>query len=190
MRPSTGWPRCWPATKTRGSSRAVLSSSPRRTLAGGSAGAAARGGRAPRGRVHRPAGGRANPRPRHAVHCHRAQKQFRHAGVDGDEVGAGGPARAGRARAPARHQRPGLEASGPWAGLPLQSRLSENISGQDYLGTPLALYTPKKAGAEVAVAERLARWRELKAKLQRAAPDGVRPERAPRTGSTGGAKTP
>lgn len=66
----------------------------------------------------------------------------------------------------------------------------ENISGQDYLGTPLALYTPKKAGAEVAVAERLARWRELKAKLQRAAPDGVRPERAPRTGSTGGAKTP
>ena len=66
----------------------------------------------------------------------------------------------------------------------------ENISGQDYVGTPLALYTPKKAGAEVAVAERLARWRELKAKLQRAAPDGVRPERAPRTGSTGGAKTP
>ncbi len=38
----------------------------------------------------------------------------------------------------------------------------ENISGQDYLETPLALYTPKTAGWEAKIADRLARWRELK----------------------------
>jgi putative ATPase len=43
----------------------------------------------------------------------------------------------------------------------------EAISGQTYLEKPLALYTPKTAGAEAAVAERLARWRELRAKLPR-----------------------
>ncbi len=42
----------------------------------------------------------------------------------------------------------------------------ENISGQDYLQTPLALYTPKTAGWEAKIADRLARWQELKAKLQ------------------------
>ena len=42
----------------------------------------------------------------------------------------------------------------------------EAISGQEYLETPLALYVPKTAGAEAAVAERLARWRQLKAALQ------------------------
>jgi putative ATPase len=42
---------------------------------------------------------------------------------------------------------------------------AENVSGQDYLEKPLALYTPKTAGAETTIAERLARWRALKAKL-------------------------
>jgi len=40
----------------------------------------------------------------------------------------------------------------------------EGISGQAYLEHPLTLYTPKAAGAEKAVAERLERWRALRAK--------------------------
>lgn len=39
----------------------------------------------------------------------------------------------------------------------------ENISGQDFLEKPLALYTPKTAGWEAKIADRLARWRQLKA---------------------------
>lgn len=42
----------------------------------------------------------------------------------------------------------------------------ENISGQDYLEKPLTLYTPKTAGLETRIVERLARWRELKARVQ------------------------
>jgi putative ATPase len=42
----------------------------------------------------------------------------------------------------------------------------EAISGQDYLERPLKLYTPKEMGAEAAIAERLARWRELKRKAR------------------------
>ncbi len=42
----------------------------------------------------------------------------------------------------------------------------ENISGQDYLEKPLTLYTPKTLGPEAKIAERLARWKELKARLQ------------------------
>ncbi len=42
----------------------------------------------------------------------------------------------------------------------------ENISGQDYLEKPLAIYTPKTAGWETKIAERLARWKELKAKFK------------------------
>ncbi len=42
----------------------------------------------------------------------------------------------------------------------------ENISGQDYLERPLALYTPKTAGAEEAVARRLAEWRALKQRIR------------------------
>ena len=42
----------------------------------------------------------------------------------------------------------------------------ENISGQNYLEKPLALYTPKTAGWEAKIADRLARWQELK--IQRA----------------------
>ena len=40
----------------------------------------------------------------------------------------------------------------------------ENISGQAYLEKPLALYTPKTAGWEAKIADRLARWRELRGK--------------------------
>jgi putative ATPase len=40
----------------------------------------------------------------------------------------------------------------------------ENISGQAHLEKPLALYTPKTAGWEAKIADRLARWRELRAK--------------------------
>jgi putative ATPase len=43
---------------------------------------------------------------------------------------------------------------------------AEAISGQDYLAKPLTLYGPKTAGAEAAIAERLARWKRLKAELQ------------------------
>ncbi|MEN9815274.1 MAG: hypothetical protein RLZZ412_1256, partial [Verrucomicrobiota bacterium] len=43
----------------------------------------------------------------------------------------------------------------------------EGISGQDYLARPLSLYHPGEAGAEPAIAERLARWRELKAALKK-----------------------
>jgi putative ATPase len=42
----------------------------------------------------------------------------------------------------------------------------ENISGQAYLEKPLALYTPKTAGWEAKIAERLARWRELREKVK------------------------
>ena len=45
----------------------------------------------------------------------------------------------------------------------------EAISGQEYLEKPLALYTPNTAGAEAAIAERLARWRKLRTELQRGA---------------------
>ena len=42
----------------------------------------------------------------------------------------------------------------------------ENISGQAYLEKPLSLYTPKTAGWEAKIAERLARWKELRAVRQ------------------------
>ncbi len=43
----------------------------------------------------------------------------------------------------------------------------ENISAQAFLEKPLKLYTPKTAGAEATVAERLARWQALRAKLRK-----------------------
>ena len=42
----------------------------------------------------------------------------------------------------------------------------ENISGDEYLSEPLTLYTPKAVGWEAKIAERLARWKELKASLR------------------------
>jgi putative ATPase len=41
----------------------------------------------------------------------------------------------------------------------------EGVSGQNYMERPLTLYTPKTVGAESAIAERLGRWRGLKAAL-------------------------
>jgi putative ATPase len=42
----------------------------------------------------------------------------------------------------------------------------ENISGDDYLEKPVTLYTPKIAGWEAKIAERLARWKDLKQRIQ------------------------
>ena len=43
---------------------------------------------------------------------------------------------------------------------------SENISGQDFLERPLTLYTPKTAGWEAKIADRLARWKALKEEIR------------------------
>jgi len=45
----------------------------------------------------------------------------------------------------------------------------EAISGQAYLAKPLTLYQPKTAGAEAAIAERLARWKKLRSERIRSA---------------------
>lgn len=45
----------------------------------------------------------------------------------------------------------------------------EGISGEDYLATPLHLYEPSAHGLEPRIADRLARWRQLKAEAKRAA---------------------
>ena len=42
----------------------------------------------------------------------------------------------------------------------------ENISGDDYLEKPLTLYTPKTAGWEAKIADRLERWKALKEQLR------------------------
>ena len=46
----------------------------------------------------------------------------------------------------------------------------ENISGQDYLEKPVDLYTPKPVAWEAKIAERLARWKALKAERGTPAP--------------------
>jgi putative ATPase len=43
----------------------------------------------------------------------------------------------------------------------------ENISGEDFLEKPLTLYTPKTAGWEAKIADRLARWKGLKEQLRK-----------------------
>ncbi|QYM78285.1 replication-associated recombination protein A [Horticoccus luteus] len=43
----------------------------------------------------------------------------------------------------------------------------ENISGDDYLEKPVAIYSPKPVGWEAKIADRLARWRDLKAERKR-----------------------
>jgi putative ATPase len=48
-------------------------------------------------------------------------------------------------------------------GYAYSHEFSEGISGQAYLEKPLSLYQPKSAGAEQAIAERLERWRSLRA---------------------------
>src|SRR3954467_6915378 len=49
----------------------------------------------------------------------------------------------------------------------------ENISGQAYLEKPLTLYTPKAAGWEAKIAERLARWGEIRGKIRAKPPAGA-----------------
>ncbi len=44
----------------------------------------------------------------------------------------------------------------------------EGISGQDYLETPLKIYEPSANGLESRIADRLARWRKLKAEVKNA----------------------
>lgn len=46
----------------------------------------------------------------------------------------------------------------------------EGISGQDYLETPLKIYEPSANGLESRIADRLARWRKLKAAAKRSSP--------------------
>jgi putative ATPase len=43
----------------------------------------------------------------------------------------------------------------------------ENISGQQYLEKPLAIYRPKLSGAESAIAERLEKWKSLRDSLNK-----------------------
>jgi len=43
----------------------------------------------------------------------------------------------------------------------------ENISGQMYLENPVTFFTPKTAGSEARIAERLARWSALRAAMRR-----------------------
>ncbi len=43
----------------------------------------------------------------------------------------------------------------------------EAVSGQEYMIEPQTFYTPKQAGAEAAIGERLAKWRSLKTQIQR-----------------------
>jgi len=45
-------------------------------------------------------------------------------------------------------------------------KFTEAISGQEYMVDPLKLYEPQHSGAEAAIAERLAHWKELKRELQ------------------------
>jgi putative ATPase len=59
------------------------------------------------------------------------------------------------------------------AGYAYSHEFPEGISGQDYLSRPLKLYAPGKAGAEAAIAERLERWRALKAALPGRAGKGL-----------------
>ncbi|MDR2863975.1 MAG: replication-associated recombination protein A [Puniceicoccales bacterium] len=55
---------------------------------------------------------------------------------------------------------------GQGAGYLYSHEFPEGISGQTYLTTPLALYTPGTSGAEAAIGERLARWNKLRTTLR------------------------
>ena len=56
---------------------------------------------------------------------------------------------------------------GQGVGYQYSHKFPEAISGQDYLAEPRTFYTPQTAGAEAHIAERLARWKALKAERQR-----------------------
>jgi putative ATPase len=67
---------------------------------------------------------------------------------------------------PAHLRSPGGAANrrmGHGADYAYSHEFAESVSGQEYLEKPLRLYRPNAVGAEAAVAERLERWRALKA---------------------------
>jgi putative ATPase len=55
---------------------------------------------------------------------------------------------------------------GQGVGYKYSHDFTENISGDDYLEHPVTLYTPRTAGWEAKIADRLARWKALKAQIQ------------------------
>lgn len=57
--------------------------------------------------------------------------------------------------------------AGQGVGYKYSHDFPENISGDDYLEKPLSLYVPKTAGWEAKIADRLARWSELKKQARR-----------------------
>ncbi len=62
------------------------------------------------------------------------------------------------------------KANGHGKGYRYSHDYPENISGQDFLEQPLTLYTPKAVGWEAKIADRLARWKELKVAARRVPP--------------------
>ncbi|MCC5023090.1 MAG: replication-associated recombination protein A [Candidatus Synoicihabitans palmerolidicus] len=56
--------------------------------------------------------------------------------------------------------------AGHGKGYEYSHKFPEGISGEDYLTTPLKLYEPSRHGLEMRIADRLTRWRELKAKIK------------------------
>ncbi|WP_309398437.1 replication-associated recombination protein A [Cerasicoccus maritimus] len=60
---------------------------------------------------------------------------------------------------------------GQGAGYRYSHEYPEAVSGQDYMIDPQTFYEPKQAGAEVAIGERLSKWRAMKAEIQRAEGD-------------------
>jgi putative ATPase len=65
--------------------------------------------------------------------------------------------------------------AGQGVGYQYSHDFSENISGDDYLEQPVKLYTPKTAGWEAKIAERLARWQDLKQRIRAERGDVNRP---------------
>jgi len=58
------------------------------------------------------------------------------------------------------------QSQGQGAGYQYSHEFPEAISGQEYMMAPLSLYQPKEQGAEAAIAERLQRWKAIKAARQ------------------------
>ena len=55
--------------------------------------------------------------------------------------------------------------AGHGKGYEYSHEFAEGVSGQTFMEKPVTLYRPKAAGAEAAIAERLAKWRGVKAAL-------------------------
>ncbi len=58
------------------------------------------------------------------------------------------------------------KAMGNGKGYIYSHEAAENISGQEYMLDPIKLYDPRFQGAEASMADRLARWKEIKQGLQ------------------------